>query len=271
MTAQSPDRRDSDLEIISRYTDQPESMPRDLRQRIERRWGGLPVQLYGLADLDASMHFARTWLALGPEHIAVARQAEGAGRSEIKVFDRASITGLREAPGLSCTVLTILGAEGDPALAVLRFTHRQRPAIENIRFVLEEKLAGREVPPGDADAEYIDGLARPIRNAQALVAANELAVLWRLLAYLKPYRRQMTLGMASAAVITLCSLVPPFSRGVPVRRRDWTGAGGPASAGGCDAGCVDCRGGDWTRLPAAATVRLGSLADDGHAGRVRRP
>ncbi len=213
MTAQSPDRRESDLEIISRYTDQPESMPRDLRQRIERRWGGLPVQLYGLADLDASMHFARTWLALGPEHIAVARQAEGAGRSEIKVFDRASITGLREAPGLSCTVLTILGAEGDPALAVLRFTHRQRPAIENIRFVLEEKLAGREVPPGDADAEYIDGLARPIRNAQALVAANELAVLWRLLAYLKPYRRQMTLGMASAAVITLCSLVPPFLAG----------------------------------------------------------
>jgi ATP-binding cassette subfamily B protein len=213
MTTKAPDRRASDLEIIARYTDQPECMPRDLRRKIEGRWGGLPVELYGLADLDASMRFARTWLALGPRHIALARQPEGGGRSEITVFERSAITGVREAPGLSCTVLTILGAEGQPALAVLRFTHRQRPAIENIRFVLEEQLEGREVPPGDGDAEYIESLARPIRNAQALVAANELAVLWRLLAYLKPYRRQLTIGMASATVITLCSLVPPFLAG----------------------------------------------------------
>ena len=213
MTAKTPDRRESDLEIIARYTDQPERLPRDLRQRIEREWGGLPVQLYGMADLDSSMRFARTWLALGPGHIALAHQSQGAGRSEIRVFERSAITGVREAPGLSCTVLTILGAEGQPALAVLRFTHRQRPAIENIRFVLEEQLEGREVPPGDGDTEYVESLARPIRNAQALVAANELAVLWRLLAYLKPYSRQMTLGMLAAAIITLCSLVPPFLAG----------------------------------------------------------
>ena len=207
------DRRDSDLEIIARYTDQPEQLPRDLRQRIEQQWGGHPVQLYAMADLDASMRFARTWLALGPRHVAIARQAEGAGRSEIRVFERSAITGVREAPGLSCTVLSILAAEDQPALATLRFTHRQRPAIENIRFILEERLQGREVPPGDGDSEYVESLARPIRNAQALVASNELAVLWRLLAYLKPYRRQMTIGMTAATVITLCSLVPPFLAG----------------------------------------------------------
>ena len=95
MTAKTPDRRESDLEIIARYTDQPERLPRDLRQRIEREWGGLPVQLYGMADLDSSMRFARTWLALGPGHIALAHQSQGAGRSEIRVFERSAIRAVR--------------------------------------------------------------------------------------------------------------------------------------------------------------------------------
>ncbi len=52
--------RRNDEEIIARYTDQPGRLPRDLRRRIEQRWGGLPVQLYALADLDESMRLARS-------------------------------------------------------------------------------------------------------------------------------------------------------------------------------------------------------------------
>jgi ATP-binding cassette subfamily B protein len=211
----STEHRSTDQQIIERYTDQPGLLPSQLRRRVEQSFGGLPVQLYALADLDASMRFARTWVALGPRHIAVATQPEGAGRSEILCLDRGAIGGVRVAPGLSCNVLTILGAPGQPALAVVRYTHRQRRAMENIVFLIEEQLEGREVPAGESrgDAEYIDGLAGPIRQAQAMVASNELAVLWRLLAYLVPYRRQLTIGMTAAAAITLCSLVPPFLAG----------------------------------------------------------
>ena len=207
--------RRNDEEIIARYTDQPGRLPRDLRRRIEQRWGGLPVQLYALADLDESMRLARSWVALGPRHLAIASQPEGAGRSEIRSIERVRIEGVRAAPGLSCNVLTLLGAPGRPALAVLRYTHRQRRAMENLAFVLEEQLEGRAVPvgEGDGDREYADALAGPIRRAQALVAGNELAVLWRLLAYLVPYRRQLAIGMSAAALITLFSLVPPFLAG----------------------------------------------------------
>ena len=162
--------KDSDLEIVARYTDQPTLLPPELRRAIERRWDGAPVQLYAMADLDPSMRLARIWLALGKEHLAIARQPVAGGEPEIQSYPRSQIRDLTETPGLSCNVLSIMGRPGEPALAVLRYTQRQRKAIENISFVIERQLEGVEIPTPDPDREYVESLARPIRDAQALVA-----------------------------------------------------------------------------------------------------
>ena len=69
--------RQTDLDIIERYSDQPARLPVDLRRRIERHWGGSPVELYALADLDPSMRLSRTWLALGPLQVAIVVQPSG--------------------------------------------------------------------------------------------------------------------------------------------------------------------------------------------------
>jgi ATP-binding cassette subfamily B protein len=205
-----------DHHIIARYLDQPSRLPAELRRQIEAAWDGAPVQLYALADLDHSLRLAEEWVALGAGHVAVARRAGEAW--DVRHVERARITAVREAPGLSATTLTILGAPGDPPLAVLRYTHRQRRAVENLRFVLDEQLAGRTIASADADAEYAAGVARPIRDAQALVAGREGAVIRRLLGYLRPYRRQLTVGMAAATAITLVSLVPPYLAGYLIDR-----------------------------------------------------
>jgi len=207
-----------DDHIIARYTAQPSRLPPELRGQIEHAWEGAPVQLYALADLDQSLRLAETWLALGSRHVAMARR-EGTSW-QVKSVERAEIEAVREAPGLSANTLTILGAPGEPALVLLRYTHRQRRAFENIRFVLEETLNGheRDVPAVDADRVYADSVARPIREAQALVSGRQTAVIRRLLAYLKPYRRQLTLGMAAATLITLVSLVPPYLAGYLIDR-----------------------------------------------------
>ena len=67
--------------IIRRYTGQPERLPAQLRTRIERDWKGEPVQLYGLADLDARLQLSNTWVALGPTHLAIA-EAESTRQGE---------------------------------------------------------------------------------------------------------------------------------------------------------------------------------------------
>jgi len=201
-----------DQQIIAKYLGQPERLPPAVRARIEDAFGGQPVQLYGLADLDHALHLKESWLALGPRHVALAR-ADAQGAWDVHAVERHRIKAVQDAPGLSANTLSLLGAPNDPPLAVVRYTQRQRGAFENIRFVLEEALAGRTVTSDDADRVYAEAVARPIRDAQALVANRRTAVILRLLSYLKPYRKQLILGLSAAAVITLVSLVPPYLAG----------------------------------------------------------
>jgi ATP-binding cassette, subfamily B, bacterial len=209
----------SNHDVITRYTGQPARLPVELRRQIEAAWNQ-PVQLYALADLDHALRLTEAWVALGPRQVALARPA-GDGW-EVQEFERGRIRAVREDPGLSASTLTILGGPGDPPLAVVRYTHRQRRAFENLRFVLEEEIEGRGMPVGDgpvdADQVYGDAVARPIRDAQALVAGRGGAVIARLLGYLKPYRRQLAFGLAAATVITLVSLVPPYLAGYLIDR-----------------------------------------------------
>ena len=211
-----------DRRIIERYTDQPVRMPAEVRAAIEGAWGGRPVQLYALTDLDAGMRLGEAWLALGERDVAIARPdapkdtSGDAGTDtawRVHTLARADVRAVRETPGLSGSTLTLLGEPDEPALGVVRYTHRQRRAVENIRFVLEQELEGRSVPTTDADDEYAASVAAPIREAQALVAGRESAVLWRLLGYLGRYRRQVAIGFVAATLITAVSLVPPYLAG----------------------------------------------------------
>jgi len=211
-----------DREIVARYTNQPGRMPARARDAIETAWSGAPVQLYALADLDARLRLSETWVALGSEHLAVARRraarhdlldGDAPGGWEIRSVPRSSIETVSESPGLSGTVLSFLAEPDEPPLVTVRYTHRQRRAMENLRFVVEEQLRGRRIESAEPDETYAESVAAPIREAQAMVAGSRVAVIWRLLRYLRPYRREVTIGLAAAGLITLVSLIPPYLAG----------------------------------------------------------
>ncbi|MDE0476319.1 MAG: ABC transporter transmembrane domain-containing protein [Gammaproteobacteria bacterium] len=211
-----------DREIVARYTNQPARMPAGARDAIEAAWSGAPVQLYALADLDARLRLSETWVALGPEHLAVARRGaaghdtrneDAPGEWEIRSVSRSAIKAVSESPGLSGTVLSFLAEPDEPPLVTVRYTHRQRRAMENLRFVVEEQLRGRRIESAAPDETYAESVAAPIREAQAMVAGSRVAVIWRLLGYLRPYRREVTIGLAAAGLITLVSLIPPYLAG----------------------------------------------------------
>lgn len=200
------------VDIILRYMDQPEVMPTDLRRKIENQWGGQPVQLYALADLDPTLKLGNTWVALGPEQIAI---VEG---ETIRNVDRSRISAIRENAGMSCSSITLLSGEAAAALATLRYSHRQKRSIENIRFVLEQAIQGHTVNTRNPDETYTEALSFAVKEAQASVSGNRFKVVLRLLGYLFPYRRQLTLGMGAAGLMTLASLIPPYLSGFLVDR-----------------------------------------------------
>jgi len=161
-----------DQQIVSRYTGQPSRLPAELRRRIESAWGG-PVLLYALADLGPDLSLTEIWCALGATRMAVARRDPVGGEWDVDDFPRRRITAVRERPGLSATTLTLAAAPDEPAVAVLRYSNRQRRAFENLRFVLEEGLAGRSVDTPDPDGGYAESVAHPVRDAQACASLRE--------------------------------------------------------------------------------------------------
>ena len=207
-----------DQAIISRYTGQPPRLPADLRWRIEAEWDNRPVELYAFADLGPTLRLAAAWVAIGPSDVAIARALTDSAAFEITSFPIRRLSAVRETPGLSATTLTMLAGPGEPPLAIVRYSHRQRRAFENLRFVLEERIAERAVNPAHADREYAEAVAHPVRDAQAVVADRPRAVIWRLLGYLAPYRRELTIGMTAATLITIVSLVPPWLAGYVLDR-----------------------------------------------------
>ena len=203
----------TDAELITRYTDQPAKLPHGLRRKIEKGWNNQPVQLYALADLDVSMKLSHRWVVLGPEQLAIVHDS-GRSDPDIESIELSRIQSVHETPGLSCTNLTLFGAPGEHPLTVLRYTHRQRRAMENIKFVVEQRMEGHEIGCSEEpDKVYTNAITHSIREAQASVAVNKLAVVWRLIAYLKPYRKRLTFGMSGAVLLTLVSLLPAYLTG----------------------------------------------------------
>jgi ATP-binding cassette subfamily B protein len=216
---------DTDRRIIDRYTDQPAGLPAELRHRIEGMTGAEPVLLYAFADIDERYMLASAWVVLTRSHVVVVSPdgrlmagdtvpstsaAEGAG---IRWIERAHVTAVHDSRGLSASTLTLTAARDEPPLLVVRYTNRQRRAFERVRFAIEEGIEGREVQSGDPDREYAAAVAAPIRDTQALVAGRPGRVLIRLLGYMRPYRRELVLGMTAAGLITAVSIAPPWIAG----------------------------------------------------------
>jgi ATP-binding cassette, subfamily B, bacterial len=212
----SATRLELDQAIVDRYTDQPSVMPLPVRRCIEDAWGGMPIQGYACADLDAEMQLTAEWVALGPRDVAIARQ-DALRRWSVQRLSRTLVGSVHRHHGLSCTVAHLVAIDRQAPLAVVRFTHRQRRAMETVLRQIMESEATPVAPPA-ADATYAARVAGPIKDAQALVAKNSAAVLWRLLGYLRPYRARVIAGMAAASLITLLSLVPPYLAGFVIDR-----------------------------------------------------
>jgi hypothetical protein len=157
-------------------------------------------------------------LVLGESGVTVAcltrpEQPNSTDSYELRTFCIEKLGALSMDAGLSCRTLRLFSVTQKAPLVTLRFTYRQRACIEALAFRLEQRLAGRPLAPENPDELYIKTIVRPIRNAQALVVTHRLAVVWRLVSYLKPYRTRVMFGMSAAAAITALALVPPFLTG----------------------------------------------------------
>ncbi|GAB4245496.1 MAG: ABC transporter ATP-binding protein [Candidatus Methylacidiphilales bacterium] len=204
----APTHATHDRALIRRFLDQPDQLTASLRSEIERLWG--PVRLYAWADLDDNFHLRGQWVVATDAWLLAGSPNQTP--AQWHSVRRSEIAQVREASGLSGGWLGFYGGAGPeaPLCLAFQFTHRQKRSFEQFRFMFQQVLDGHPVEPKDPDALYARSVAAGIHDAQSTVAANQAAVIWRLLSYFKPYRPQVVLGSAAAVVMTLLNLAPPY-------------------------------------------------------------
>ncbi len=203
-------------EMLEHYYSQASQLPVEVRGQVEKAWNGQAVILYAYVDLNPQFKSQEQWLVLGAKEIAyVKRDGES---YTFQYIDRKLITGVQEIPGLSYTRLVLLSGDIEAPHLVLRYSHRQRRAVSNIAFILDQQ-AGNKSFNGEtskkvsSDEIYQESMLHSIKEAQASVAKNKFAVVFRLLSYLAPYKLSVAIGMGGALLMTAMALLPPFITG----------------------------------------------------------
>jgi len=196
-------------EILKDYLKQPECLPESIRTAVEAACDGGLIQLYALSDLNASYQQELSWLVLCESHLCLVKTQSDGKPEQVKVIQRSEIQAIRENPGLSCIQMSFLAEPDEPALLVVRYSHRQSPAMSSISFVLRQELEKNPIQPGDADHSYGESMAAAVKNAQASISPSRMSVFWRLAGYLKPYKVKLAFGFVAACLMTSFMLIPP--------------------------------------------------------------
>ncbi|MBE2204998.1 MAG: ABC transporter ATP-binding protein [Chthoniobacterales bacterium] len=195
----------TDQSLIRRFLEQPPELSAQVRAALLADGGN--IQLYAWADRDAALQLNGRWVVVTDSLVVIASEEDAP--SAWQRFPRDDIRLIREDSGSSGGWLGLYGGE-EQLLVGLSFTNRQKKGFEQLRALLQQQLDGRPVTPVNPDQIYAEAVASRIRDAQATVAKNQMAVIWRLLSYFKPYRREVVVGSVAAVLMTLLNLAPPY-------------------------------------------------------------
>lgn len=198
-----------------RYIQQPTELPEVVGELLQKQWPGTQVLLFAMFDLDAHYELTEGWWILTHSHLVEARKNLSADRWTVSAIDLKRTETLYELAGLSCNRLKVIERDTHLTICECRYTHRQSRAFGLIKTAIEQMIQGD--PPlhfkSSAESLYQRQMVQPIEDAQMSLSAKKSDVVWRLLTYLKPYRRDVVIGMLGAACMTAVSLIPAYVSG----------------------------------------------------------
>jgi hypothetical protein len=206
--------------LLQTYFKQDDELPPSLREAFAEALPDEAIRVYALSDLDDQQRYSERWLVLGERHLILAEPDRALSNGHMAWTTHAlplrDIEKFELLEGLSSSRLHVISTKNE-LLASLQFTRRQAPAVGNLQFVAEqtrkhllENTAPKELA-GDFDpaSEYQDAVLKAVKEAKATLAMPKMGVMLRLLAYLKPHKKPVTVGLLLAVLLTGLQLLPP--------------------------------------------------------------
>ena len=199
---------------------QPDDLPGELKDWIEREFGQ-PVRIFAFCDLNEQLRFHQGFLVATDDYLIIADATgqNGHFRFVPRTFPLKDIEQLELIEGLTLHRLNVVGRDDLGLLAAVFFTRRQRRAIGNLMFVVnqrckrlcEDHADDRELGTvDDPTRAYVDSIVQTIREAKGLTLLQDRSIFRRLLRYLKPHKKSMIIGFTFSVLLTLLGLLPPY-------------------------------------------------------------
>ncbi|HAZ13215.1 MAG TPA: hypothetical protein DCY86_10540, partial [Bdellovibrionales bacterium] len=195
-------------EMIKNYLQQRSDLP----EEFYTLFGSMDqerVLLFSLIDLDAELKFCQRWLILTDKRLLLIEQ----GQDKINClheYERALVKKVLEVKSLGLTTLQFLGGGNGPFFFEVQFTHRQKAMMEKMRFAIEESVFKMEMSAAET---YQSTILKPILEARNNLADENQDALVRLLHYLRPYKKEVIIGMTAALCGSFISLIPAYLSG----------------------------------------------------------
>ena len=199
------------IQFFEKYTCQEGLLPESLK----RFYDDQDLILYGLVDLDSSFKFQEAWLILLKERIVLYKMTSEGYRqkSEILLSD---VLEIDEKKSLSSSAYIFWGREQSAPLLTIRFTGRQKIIMGHIKYLIEnsKESEGRIEISLNADNEYQKAVLKNLTDLKNKSSEHGGKTFFRLMKYLRPYRKDVILGSIGAILGNICALLPAYLTGL---------------------------------------------------------
>lgn len=191
---------------FEKYLKQKSSLPDWVSIEVEAKHKDT-VKFFAFCDLDEKLMITERWIVLGTKNFYTFEN----DHREVITMD--SIKEVRELRSKVANNLSILDDEKS-ILTVLWYGQRQNILFAQLKYLLEQHCKGKEILLEKSPQElYEAGSLGPLLKKQSSSDLEKKTVVWRLLGYIKPYKREIMIGGFGAVGMTLVSLLPAYISG----------------------------------------------------------
>jgi ATP-binding cassette subfamily B protein len=193
-------------EYFKKYLNQEESLPVLYLQYIKEITNE-NILFYTLSDLDYDFKLSVTWIVLTQSNLFILNE------NEKKIIDLEVVGKITQQSGKVANCFSLLDKD-EKLLEYFWFGQRQNILLAQLKYLLEQKIKGEVlILDRSADELYASGTLKPLLKKQSGKDTGKRKVVWRLLGYIKPYRKELYIGGLGAVGMTIVSLLPAYISG----------------------------------------------------------
>lgn len=202
--------------FFNKYFNQAAALPFEVKAMLAESLAGEQICAYAFVDLDENFFFNKIWVVVTKCHIVLARPNNKSATWNLQTIYLSDVHKFHIIEGRSVRQLLLID-KNEKVLTKLFYTRRQNRSMSRLQFVALNRQAilhGRHEQIMDkhssADEDYQESILHNLHQNEAMFFVPSINVIFRLLGYLKPYKKVVILGVFLGAVITSLQLLPPY-------------------------------------------------------------